>query len=160
MEVRSTVDNKFRCIELWDTAGQEKFAPLVSTYIRNAQVACIMYDMTDRFTFDEVDKYIKLLRDNAILTKNIIIVATKLDLLDLREIAKTEGAAKAAEFGCAFTETSGAEGWHVEELFASIANLLPPNCYTTTVVDGTQPDLIPFDLAATTTPKPACCWLM
>jgi small GTP-binding protein len=160
LAVRSLGDNKLRHIELWDTAGQERYAVLIKTYVRNAQVACVAYDMTDRSTFKEVDRYVQMLREHDIPPTHIIIIATKLDLLDLREIAKTEGAAKAAEFGCRFTETSAAEGWHIEELFASIADLLPANTNATTVIDGVQPDLIPFDALTSRKKSPTCCWLM
>ena len=160
LAVRSLADNKLRHIELWDTAGQERYAVLISTYIRNTQVACVAYDITNRSTFEAVDKYMEMLREHDIAPDRIIIVATKLDLIDLREIAKTEGAAKAAEYGCMFTETSASEGWHIDELFATIAALLPPNTNATTIIDGVQPELIPFDAITTQEKPPACCWLM
>ena len=50
-------------LNLWDTAGQEKFDTLTKMYFRGAQAALIVYDVTEEFSFEKAKKWVKDLND-------------------------------------------------------------------------------------------------
>ena len=53
------INNKLVKIQLWDTAGQEQYANLIRSYFTNCTVALIVYDITNRSTFNKVDYWLK-----------------------------------------------------------------------------------------------------
>ena len=75
-------------LQLWDTAGQERFRSLIPSYIRDSHVAVICYDITNKKSFDNLDKWIKdvkLERGDDVI---IVLVGNKLDLAsDKRQVS-------------------------------------------------------------------------
>ena len=65
-EVQYTEDNgqegKMK-LNLWDTAGQEKFDALTKLYFKNAEAAIIVYDVTNEVSFEKAQKWVKDLND-------------------------------------------------------------------------------------------------
>ena len=57
------IDNINVKLELWDTAGQEKFDSLVPMYYRNAHAVIVVYDVTDKETFDRAKRWITQIND-------------------------------------------------------------------------------------------------
>ena len=53
-----TVDNKTYKFHIWDTAGQERFRAIVKSYFRDIDVAVLMYDVTDIYALDNLEKWI------------------------------------------------------------------------------------------------------
>ena len=111
-------------LNIWDTAGQERFRALAPNYYRQATGAIIVYDITDRKSFEKVIAWIKELKEQA--NKNIIIVVAgnKCDLEYDRQINKT----KALEF-CRLQkirhfDTSARNGLGVAEIFNELAQKL------------------------------------
>ena len=95
--------------EIWDTAGQERYRSLAPMYYRSATVAVIVYDITNRDSFNNISKYIESVKkekDNAI----IILVGNKTDLNDVRKVDTEEGKKKAEENNIIwFGETSACD---------------------------------------------------
>ena len=56
--INITIDNKIVKGQIWDTAGQERYRAITSAYYRGAHGALIVYDVTQRDTFDSIDKWI------------------------------------------------------------------------------------------------------
>ena len=50
-------------LNLWDTAGQEKFDALTKLYFKNAEAAIIVYDVTNEISFEKAQKWVKDLND-------------------------------------------------------------------------------------------------
>ena len=74
-------------LNLWDTAGQEKFKSLTRMYYQDAEAAIIVYDTTFRESFDSAKNWIKDLKENANIPDIIIaIVGNKCDLTDKQEV--------------------------------------------------------------------------
>ncbi|KCZ82227.1 hypothetical protein H312_00250, partial [Anncaliia algerae PRA339] len=104
------VDGKEIKLQIWDTAGQEKFNSIISSYARDSFIAVIVYDVIRGKSFDSIDKCINELvkkydREDKI---KLLIVANKIDLVDESELEKykLEGESKAKEFNAAFLTTS------------------------------------------------------
>jgi Ras-related protein Rab-6A len=107
-------------LQLWDTAGQEKFKSLVPNYIRDAHCAVFVYDITRRESFDGVDSWLELYRNYRAEDAVTILVGNKSDLREERKVTREEGMQKARAKGLSFCETSAKSGSGIEELFHSI----------------------------------------
>ena len=103
--------------QIWDTAGQEKYRSITSAYYKGSKGAFIVYDITRKNSFDNVEKWIndlKIIGDPKI---NIMLIGNKIDLEDQREVLREQGEEKAKSFGCAFLETSALNGDNIEKGF-------------------------------------------
>ncbi|KAF1744518.1 hypothetical protein MXB_4312 [Myxobolus squamalis] len=107
-------------MQIWDTAGQEKFRSLIPGYIRDSSVAIVIYDITDKESFEEILFWIKLVQDEKDMI--IVIVGNKTDLDEKRVVQYEEGKKRADENNALFFETSAFNGTEIENwLLASIA---------------------------------------
>ena len=104
------INNKRIKIQIWDTAGQERYRSITSAYYKGAKGALIVYDITRKNTFDNIDKWITDLKLNGDKNICIIILGNKSDLIDKREINKNDGIKKAEMYKTAFLETSALNG--------------------------------------------------
>ncbi|CAI5441237.1 unnamed protein product [Caenorhabditis angaria] len=97
-------------LQVWDTAGQERFRCMVPMYMRNADAALIVYDVTNRESFEDVDKWMdELERSCGTDQTNIYLIGNKTDLVEKREISTVEGKAKAVRINAKFYEVSSDE---------------------------------------------------
>ena len=101
-------------IKLWDTAGQEIFHSLTKNFYRKADGIIIVYDITNKESFDRIQDWVKSVYDNTDTYKEIqmIIVGNKIDLEEKREVSKEEGMKIVKYFEIDFFEASAknAEG--------------------------------------------------
>ena len=101
-------------IKFWDTAGQELFHSLTKNFYRKADGIIIVYDITNRESFERVHDWIKSVYDNSDNYKEVqmIIVGNKIDLEEKREVSKNEGVKVGEFFEIDFFEASAknAEG--------------------------------------------------
>ncbi|PWN28771.1 rab protein 6 [Jaminaea rosea] len=112
-------------LQLWDTAGQERFRSLIPSYIRDSSVAVVVYDITNRASFQNTSKWVDDVRAERGSDVIIVLVGNKTDLGDKRQVTTEEAEAKAAEFNVMFIETSAKAGHNVKVLFKKIAQALP-----------------------------------
>ena len=111
------INNKRIKIQIWDTAGQERYRSITSAYYKGAKGALIVYDITRKNTFDNIDKWITDLKLNGDKNICIIILGNKYDLIDKREINKNDGIKKAEMYKTAFLETSALNGDNISKAF-------------------------------------------
>jgi small GTP-binding protein len=101
---------------LWDTAGAERYRTLVPMYLRNAQVALVVFSLADLDSFENLSFWHSQVT-SAEPDCEIGLIGTKSDLVDARVIATERGEAKALELGAAFySETSAVTGEGVDGL--------------------------------------------
>lgn len=112
-------------LQLWDTAGQERFRSLIPSYIRDSSVAVVVYDVTNRQTFVNTQKWIDDVRAERGEDVIIVLVGNKTDLNEKRQVTIEEGEAKSKEHKTLFIETSAKAGQNVKSLFRKIALALP-----------------------------------
>ena len=95
-------------IKIWDTAGQEIFHSLTKNFYRKADGIIIVYDITNRESFEKVQDWIKSVYDNSDTYKEIqmILVGNKIDLEENREVTKEEGIKLGKYYEIDFFETS------------------------------------------------------
>ncbi|CEH18324.1 probable ypt6-gtp-binding protein of the rab family [Ceraceosorus bombacis] len=112
-------------LQLWDTAGQERFRSLIPSYIRDSSVAVVVYDITNRASFQNTSKWVDDVRAERGSDVIIVLVGNKTDLNDKRQVTTEEAEKRAQEFNVMFIETSAKAGHNVKTLFKKIAQALP-----------------------------------
>lgn len=112
-------------LQLWDTAGQERFRSLIPSYIRDSSVAVVVYDITNKKTFENTRKWVDDVRGERGNDVIIVLVGNKTDLNDKREVTTAQGEEEAKKNNLMFIETSAKVGHNVKALFKRIAQALP-----------------------------------
>ena len=114
-------------IQIWDTAGQERYMALNKSIFQKVQGVIIMYDLTKRNSFENIEKWLNLLSQNA-SDKIKFLVANKLDLADEKRIVTYEEGNKIAkEHNMQFYEGSGQSGENVDRVFIDMAERIYEN---------------------------------
>ncbi|KAK4739571.1 hypothetical protein R3W88_003268 [Solanum pinnatisectum] len=106
--------------QIWDTAGQERYRAITSAYYRGALGALLVYDVTKPTTFENVNRWLKELRDHADSNIVIMLIGNKTDLKHLRAVATEDAQSFAEKEGLSFIETSALEATNVEKSFQTI----------------------------------------
>ena len=121
------INNKKIKIQIWDTAGQERYRSITSAYYKGAKGALIVYDITRKCTFDNIDKWISDLKLNGDKNICIVILGNKSDLADKREVSKGDGIKKSEMYKTAFLETSALNGDNIGKAFDEIIEQIIQN---------------------------------
>jgi len=106
--------------QFWDTAGQEKYDSLTTSYYKGAKGALIVYDITQKSSFDKIESLLKKLRDNSNKNVSVILVGNKCDLEDNREVLKEDGEELAKKLKIKFMEVSAKTGENLDKLFQNL----------------------------------------
>ena len=103
--------------QIWDTAGQERYRSITNSYYKGAKGAFIVYDITKKSSFENVDSWLNDLKLNNNENINIILIGNKSDLEEKREISVEIGEKKAINNKIGFIETSAKNGNNIEKVF-------------------------------------------
>ena len=110
-------DDKLIKVNIWDTAGQERFTSMITTYYKGAKGAFLVYDITRKYTFNNIDNWLKELLSINSNRINIILIGNKNDLSLLRKVSKNEAKEKADKYGIKFYETSALDSTNIKNIF-------------------------------------------
>jgi small GTP-binding protein len=116
-------------LQIWDTCGQEMYRSLVQGFYRNTSLALIVYDISDKKTYDNLDNWIRDLRTHTDPELPIFIAGNKFDLENNRQVAYND----AKDYSLSsrtkyFTECSAKTGYNVENIFYEAAKYLYNAC--------------------------------
>jgi len=114
------VDGKTIKAQIWDTAGQERYRAITSAYYRGAVGALLVYDIAKHLTYENVERWLRELRDHADANIVIMLVGNKSDLRHLRAVPTDEAKAFAEKNNLSFIETSALDSTNVETAFHNI----------------------------------------
>ena len=111
-------------LQLWDTAGYEKFRGLIPCYLQGSTIAFIVYDVNDRTSFENSANWINFVKsNNQDNNTKIVLCGNKIDLRE-RKVKTLEGEALAKKEGLSFFEVSAKTKEGIDDmLYKSIANL-------------------------------------
>eukprot|EP00300_Choanocystis_sp_HF-7_P006585 c14789_g1_i1.p1 GENE.c14789_g1_i1~~c14789_g1_i1.p1 ORF type:complete len:209 (+),score=43.83 c14789_g1_i1:1-627(+) len=148
-KIRSIDDeNKTIKLQIWDTAGQERFRTISSTYYRGAHGIIVVYDITNRESFENVQRWLQEIEKYAKEGVHKLLVGNKLDLQAQRQISYIEGKEFADKNRLTFMETSAKSGAGVEDAFITLTKQIRHNssdhsAQPTTQIPRTQIDATP-----------------
>lgn len=75
-----TLGGKMLRLQLWDTAGQERFRSLIPNYVKDCQVALIIYDITNEESYESLTRWVDFVKENRGEDVMIVVVGNKIDL--------------------------------------------------------------------------------
>lgn len=119
------LDDRTVRLQIWDSAGQERFRSLIPSYIRDSSVAVVVYDISNTASFGNVSRWIADVRAERGADVVVMLVGNKTDLTAKRAVSTEEGERKAAEEGALFIETSARASHNIKALFKKLATSLP-----------------------------------
>ena len=108
-------DHKIVKVQLWDTAGQDKFRAITRNYYKGARGIILIYDVTNIKSFENIKKWITEIKEEISDNVSIILIANKIDNEPERKVSKEQGEKLAKEFDIAFFETSAKTGIGINE---------------------------------------------
>ena len=120
----SELENKKIKMQIWDTAGQERFRNVISSYFRGAHGILLIYDVTNRDSFTNLENWLIEIEKHASENVLKILIGNKNDLVDEKEIKTEEGEAFAKRNGMQFIETSAKMNTNVTEAFEALGKLM------------------------------------
>jgi len=115
-----SVDGKILKAQIWDTAGQERFRAITSAYYKGAVGALVVYDIARQATFENVEVWLKELREHSQPDIVVMLVGNKSDQRNRRKVATEDAFAFAEKYQLAFLETSALDGTGVDDAFRNI----------------------------------------
>lgn len=77
-------------LEIWDTAGQERYRSLIRHFFRKTKGVFLIFDISDRKSFEELPEWLKLITDEVKPDTYILLIANKSDLIDSRKVYDQE----------------------------------------------------------------------
>ena len=115
-------NGKILKLEIWDTAGQERYRSVTKMFYKDANAAILVYDITNKFSFEELQKYwIEQVKESSSQDIILAVVANKSDLIEQEQVDEGEARKFAQDNNALFALTSAKEIAQVESLFLDIS---------------------------------------
>ena len=130
------LDDKVYKVQIWDTAGQDRFRSITKNYFKGAHGIVLLYDITNKVSFENVRNWLKQIKEEVDDNVCIILVGNKIDLEDKRQVTKEEGENMAEEYGLMHFECSAKTGENIHESFNELLKKTVENF--SKVVDNIQ----------------------
>ena len=116
---KKEIDGKIIKVQIWDTAGHERFRSITYSYYRGANAIIIVFDLSDKKSFINIIEWLKQIEKHAQENVFKFLVGNKSDLIDERKVTYEEAKKYADEHDLPYIETSAKEGININELFDS-----------------------------------------
>ena len=114
---KKEIDGKIIKVQIWDTAGHERFRSITYSYYRGANAIIIVFDLSDKKSFISITEWLKQIEKHAKENVFKFLVGNKSDLVDERQVSYEEAKQYADEHDLPYIETSAKEGININELF-------------------------------------------
>merc|ERR1712137_1071305 len=123
-------------LQIWDTAGQERFRTITSSYYRGSHGIIIVYDVTDKESFNNVKHWLQEIDKYAAEGVNKLLVGNKCDLSSKKVVSYDEAKEFADSLGVEFMETSAKNAHNVEQAFQMMAGEIKTRVASTPAAGG------------------------
>ena len=107
-------------LQIWDTAGQDRFRSITKNYYKGLHGIILIYDVTSLKTFENVKSWVSQIHEEISDKVVIYLVGNKIDMDDERKVQTEEGQKLAEELGVPFVETSAKSGVNIDNIFSDI----------------------------------------
>ena len=108
-------------LQIWDTAGEDRFRAITKNYYKGANGIILIYDVTNLQTYENVKNWITQIREEANPNVIIYLAGNKIDIPeDSRAVKTSDGLKIADEYQLPFKETSAKDGMNVNEIFQEL----------------------------------------
>ena len=118
-----SIDGKKIKLQIWDTAGQERFRTITSSYYRNAHAIVVVFDLTNRQSYEHVQRWMndinKFAKDNVLK----FLIGNKADLINERQVHYEEARALASQMNTTYFSLSAKKNENINEFFEAAARL-------------------------------------
>jgi small GTP-binding protein len=111
------IDGKLVMLQIWDTAGQEKFRSIAKSYFRHAVGVMLLFDLTDRQSFDDLVSWLSDIHHYCDQNACVTLVGNKVDLESSRSVTAAEAQLFGITHQAIYIETSALDGANVSEAF-------------------------------------------
>ncbi|KAL8300397.1 hypothetical protein RB593_009981 [Gaeumannomyces tritici] len=144
-------------LQIWDTAGQERFRTITSSYYRGAHGICVVYDVTDMDSFNNVKQWLQEIDRYATEGVNKLLVGNKSDMADKKVVEYTVAKEFADSLGIPFLETSAKNASNVEQAFLTMARQIKERMGTTTTNNSKPTVQVGPGHGVSATQSNSCC---
>ena len=107
-------------VQIWDTAGQDRYKSITKSYIKGAHGIILIYDVTKRRTFEGIQNWVKQIKEQVSSRVCVALVANKIDEKEKREVTEQEGIRLGKDIGYPFYEASAKDGININECFDNL----------------------------------------
>ena len=111
-------------LQIWDTAGQEKFSSLTKGLFRNTDGILLVFDLTNNISFNNIKKWINEVENNSDHKTKKILVGNKVDMKDNIQVSKNDIDNLCKKKKIKYIEVSGKNNTNVKEAFDTLVNLI------------------------------------
>ena len=108
-------DQKIVKVQLWDTAGQDKFRAITRNYYKGAKGIILIYDVTNIKSYENIKKWINEIKEEISENITIVLIGNKIDNENQRKISREQGEKLANDYNVTFFETSAKTGQGINE---------------------------------------------
>ena len=150
-------------LQIWDTAGEERYRAITSAYYKGSKGCFIVYDITSEISFENVEKWYEEIRKSAEKEISVILVGNKCDLENERKVSIELGQSKAKNLNCPFFETSALNNTNIVTAFQSISENIYNRCKNEkNLEDDDDYEIVPkddkqIDINTNTKKETKCC---
>ena len=120
-------DGKMIKIQVWDTAGQDRFRSITKNYYKGAHGIVLIYDITEKKSFANVKNWMDQIKEEVSDRVTIILVGNKIDDEEHRAVTKEQGESMAKEFNVMFFECSAKTGENIDSTFNDLVKKIVEN---------------------------------
>jgi len=114
------IKDKMIRVQLWDTAGQEKYRAITKNLFLKVLGALVFYDITNENSFLNLKEWVKSIKEECGGHMQMILIGSKSDLADKRVVRRDEAEAYAKEQKIEYMESSSKTGENVQEAIISL----------------------------------------
>jgi small GTP-binding protein len=115
------VDDKLCKLQVWDTAGQDRYRNITKAYFRCADVVVVAFDVTDVASFRHIQAWLEDVKTYAPDGAKVIVVGNKVDLAAKRQITQETALSLTRELGVDYIECSAKSGVGIDLVFETSA---------------------------------------
>lgn len=126
-EKKVEIESDLITVKLWDTVGQERFKSLTRNFYKNVFGIALMYDVTNKNTFNSIASWLVQIKDKASPNVQVILIGNKIDEIDNREVLTEEGQKLGEKYQLAFYEASAKDNVNVVQSIMALVEKVYQN---------------------------------